>query len=177
MSRPKNSTRARRPRSRTHEIEIASGRLARQEQQIVREAERALVLLTRRWHNRRLPRSHRAGTRRHASGRRPARSKPRLGIITQGLEEDIIAALEETLAAHCNRRLKEARQQNRSRPSAIRFRRAGPDQNALVDQLAELRMIRALQNRDQSTYQVRYGDIIGDEPAHRTRTCSKHSTN
>jgi hypothetical protein len=62
--------------------------------------------------------------------------------ITQGLEEDIIATLEETLAA-LQQALKELRKQRVAQQQGS----GEPGEQPLVDQLAELRMIRALQNR------------------------------
>ncbi len=140
-----------------HEIEIASGRLSRQEREIVREADRALVLLREDGTTVAFPEAiEQAREDMESVEQRLAEVKT--GMITQGLEEDIIAALEETLAA-LQQALKKARAQKGQpqQPSG-----GGPTEEDLIDQLAELRMIRALQNRINRRTE-RYGKIIGDE--------------
>uniref|UniRef100_UPI0018D35704 hypothetical protein n=1 Tax=Bythopirellula polymerisocia TaxID=2528003 RepID=UPI0018D35704 len=62
--------------------------------------------------------------------------------ITQAVEQDIIETLEEMLAA-LQQALKELREKQSSQQSG----EGQPGEQPLVDQLAELRMIRALQNR------------------------------
>ncbi len=147
------------PTAPAHEIEIASGRLDRQERQIVREAERALVLLREDGTTVAFPEAiEQARVDMQAVSKRLGQTK--LGIITQGLEEDIISALEETLAA-LQQALKKAREQ-KSQPSQPQ--QGSPGEQPLVDQLAELRMIRALQNRI-NRRTLRYGEILGDQPA------------
>ena len=65
-----------------------------------------------------------------------------LGLITQGLEEDVVATLEEILSA-LQSAIKDLREQkSRQQPS-----KSQPGEQPLVDQLAELRMIRSLQSR------------------------------
>lgn len=141
-----------------HELEIVSGRLRRREESIVHEADRALILLREDGTSVAFPVAleqtrddmvtvaHRLGD-------------VRLGVLTQGLEEDIIEALEETLDA-LQQALKELREQ-RSRQQKGKGQ---PGEQPLVDQLAELRMIRALQNRVNSRTQ-RYGKLLGDRQA------------
>ncbi len=143
-----------------HEIEIASGRLDRQERQIVREAERALVLLREDGTTVAFPEAiEQARDDMQTVAKRLGQVK--IALITQGLEEDIITALEETLAA-LQQAIKKARAQKsqpQSQPS-----QGGPGEKPLVDQLAELRMIRALQNRINRRTK-RYDEILGDQPA------------
>jgi hypothetical protein len=81
-------------------------------------------------------------------------------MITQGLEEDVIAALEETLAA-LQQALKDLREQKGGQPQ-----QGGgePGEKPLVDQLAELRMIRSLQVRVNRRTQ-QYGAMIDGEQA------------
>lgn len=139
-----------------HEVEIASSRLARQEAEITREADRALVLLREDGTTVAFPEAiEQARDDMRSVEKRLAQVK--IAVITQGLEEDIVTALEETLAA-LQQALKEARAQ-KGQPQ----QGAGePGDQALVDQLAELRMIRALQDRINRRTK-RYGDIIGDQ--------------
>jgi len=142
-----------------HEIEVAGGRLDRQERQIVREADRALVLLREDGTTVAFPEAiQQARDDMQAVAKRLGEIK--IGLITQGLEEDIITALEETIAA-LQQALKEARSQ-KSQPQ--QGSEGSPEEQPLVDQLAELRMIRALQNRINGRTR-RYGEILGDQPA------------
>lgn len=142
-----------------HEIEIASGRLDRQERQIVREAERALVLLREDGTTVAFPEAiEQARDDMQTVAKRLGQVK--IAMITQGLEEDIITALEETLAA-----LQQAIKKSRAQKSQQSQQKQGsPGEKPLVDQLAELRMIRALQNRINRRTK-RYGEILGDQPA------------
>lgn len=141
-----------------HELEIASGRLSRKERQIVTDADRALVLLREDGTSVAFPEAiEQAREDMQAVAERLAEVK--LGTITQGLEEDIIAALEETLAA-LQKALKDLRDQRASqRPGG-----GEPGEQPLVDQLAELRMIRALQMRINRRTRL-YGDLIEGEQA------------
>jgi len=141
-----------------HEIEIASGRLDRQERQIVREADRALVLLREDGTTVAFPEAiEQAREDMQEVAKRLGEVKIRR--FTQDLEEDIILALEETLAA-----LQEAIKKVRAQKSQPQQSSGSPGEKPLVDQLAELRMIRALQNRVNRRTR-RYGEILGDQPA------------
>ena len=124
-----------------HELEIASASLGRKEDQIVNEADRALVLLREDGTSVAFPEAlQQAREDMQTVADRLRRAKP--DKITQGLEMDIIATLEETLAA-LQQALKDLREQKASQQSGG----GQPGEQPLVDQLAELRMIRALQNR------------------------------
>lgn len=141
-----------------HELEIASGRLSRKERQIAGDADRALVLLREDGTSVAFPEAiEQAREDMLAVAERLAEVK--LGTITQALEEDIIAALEETLAA-LQQALKDLREQK------ARQQKPGgePGEQPLVDQLAELRMIRALQMRINRRTKM-YGDMIEGEQA------------
>jgi hypothetical protein len=141
-----------------HELEIAGGRLSRQEALIVREADRALVLLREDGTSVAFPEAieqARDDMQSIADRLRDAKFE----MITQGLEEDVIAALEETLAA-LQQAIKDLRQQRAQQQQGG----GAPGEQPLVDQLAELRMIRSLQVRvNQRT--KRYGDMIEGEQA------------
>jgi len=141
-----------------HELEIAGGRLSRKQRLIVRDADRALILLREDGTSVAFPEAvEQAREDMQAVADRLAEVK--LGAITQALEEDIIAALEETLAA-LQQALKELREQK------ARQQRGGgePGEQPLVDQLAELRMIRALQMRINRRTK-RYGEMIEGQQA------------
>ena len=125
-----------------HEMEIASGRLARKESLIVREADRALVLLREDGTSVAFPEAIEQARDDMQSVTDRLRDT-KVDLITQGLEEDVIAALEESLAA-LQQALKELREQKGQPPPGGG---APPGEKPLVDQLAELRMIRSLQAR------------------------------
>jgi hypothetical protein len=140
-----------------HEVEIASGRLSRKERQIVQEADRAMILLREDGSSVAFPETLEQA-REDMQSVADRLSEIRLGRLTQGLEEDIIAALEESLAA-LQQALKELRNsQGKPKPGG------SPSEQALVDQLAELRMIRSLQQRVNRRTE-RYGKLIAGEQA------------
>ena len=143
-----------------HEIEIASGRLSRKERQIVHEADRALILLREDGTSVAFPEALEQ-TRIDMQEVSDRLSEVKLGTITQGLEEDIIAALEEALAM-----LQEAVKDLRNRKGQ-QGQPGNPGDQSLVDQLAELRMIRALQNRV-NRRTVRYNKIIEEDESMQT---------
>ena len=141
-----------------HELEIASGRLSRKEQQIARDADRALILLREDGTSVAFPEAlEQAIEDMHTVVERLANVQ--LGLLTQGLEEDIVATLEEILAA-LQQAIKELREQKAQQQQG----EGQPDEQPLVDQLAELRMIRALQNRI-NLRTKRYGEMIEGEQA------------
>jgi hypothetical protein len=142
----------------THELEIASGRQSRKEKLIIGEADRALVLL------------HEDGTsvafpeaveqaREDMDTIAERLSDAKVDKLTQRIEEDVIAALEETLAM-----LQQALQQLRDQRGQPQPGGGQPGEQPLVDQLAELRMIRALQLRVNRRTED-YGRMIEGEQA------------
>jgi hypothetical protein len=136
-----------------HEVEIVAARLSRQERQIVRDAERALVLLREDGTSAAFPEAvEQARDDMTAIAERLA--QVRIGLITQGLEEDVIQALEETLAT-----LRKALQELRDQRSRNQQGSGQPGEQPLVSKLAELRMIRALQVRVNRRTQ-RYGELL-----------------
>lgn len=137
---------------RAHDEEVESGRLSRSQSAIVVEADRALNLL-------------------HEEGSAVAfpeavdemrddmqQVADRLGqmkveSMTQGIEQDIISQLQETIAA-----LQKAQKEHKARKG-----RPGPggqqEDGSLIDQLEELKMIRALQMRV-NTRTKRYSRLL-----------------
>jgi hypothetical protein len=72
-------------------------------------------------------------------------AQSKVGSITQGVEEDVIAALEEMIAA-----LKKAQkdmEEKKNKPPGQPQQGGEPQEPPLVDSLAEIKMIRALQMR------------------------------
>lgn len=143
---------------RGHEHEVQSGRLSQKESLIVVEADRALLLLREDGSSTAFPEAvsqMRDDMRQVVL--RLARSK--VDKITQSIEEAIIAALEEMVTA-----LGQAIEQQEARRAQQQAPPGEPQEPPLVDQLAELRMIRALQMRvNQRT--ERYSKLIDGEQA------------
>jgi hypothetical protein len=140
-----------------HEIEIAAGRLSRREQLIVREADRALVLLREDGTSVAFPEAvEQARDDMQQIAERLSRTQ--VDMLTQGMEEDVIASLEEIL--HTLREQLDELRDQRSQPQEG----GEPGEQRLVDDLAELRMIRALQIRVNRRTQ-QYGALIEGEQA------------
>ena len=142
-----------------HEREISAARLSRNEQQIVRDADRALILLREDGTSVAFPEAIEQA--RHDMQTIAGRlTRLQTSLITQGLEEDVIASLEETLAA-MQRALQELREQQ---ARGGQGQGGEPGEQPLVAKIAELRMIRALQSRvNQRT--KRYGALVQGEMA------------
>ena len=143
---------------RTHNHEIESSRLSGKESQIVVEVDKALMLLR--------DDGTAAAMAEAAQQIRedmqqvvPRLAQVNVGKVTQSLEEDIITAMREMIDT-----LKKAQkdQENKNKP---RPQQAGPQQDPpLVDMLAELKMIRALQMRV-NTRTAKYSKLIEGEQA------------
>jgi hypothetical protein len=125
-----------------HELEISAASLGRKEDQIVGEADRALVLMREDGSSVAFPEAlQQAREDMHAVADRLRGVK--VDEVTQSLEIDVVATLEEILAA-----LQQALKDLRDKKGSSQQGQSGqPGEQALVDQLAELRMIRALQAR------------------------------
>jgi hypothetical protein len=145
---------------RDHDDEIESARLSRQESQIVQEADRSLLLLREEGSSVAFPEAveQMRDDMRHVTS---WLADVKVGALTQSVEQDIIAALEETIAA-LEKALKDL-EKNRSRPgqSPASGEQGDPE---LVNKLAELKMIRSLQARIYQRTQ-RYGQMIEGEQA------------
>lgn len=143
-----------------HELEIASGRLGRQERLIVAEADRALVLLREDGTSEAFPEAvQQARDDMQTIAERLSETK--VEKLTQRYEQDVIAALEEVLLA-----LRQALEKLRDQRSQPQPGGSGgaPGEQSLVDQLAELRMIRSLQMRINRRTQE-FGEMIEGEQA------------
>ena len=127
---------------RTREHEIQAGRLSGKEAEIDLEAEKALSLLREDGTAMAFPEALEQ-VRQDIRQVIDRLSEAKVDKITQGVEEDILAALDEMAQA-----LKKAIKDREKKPPPNSGQAAGqPPEPALVDSLAELRMIRTLQVR------------------------------
>jgi hypothetical protein len=145
---------------RTHDHEIESARLSRQESQILVEVEKALLLLHEEGSSVAFPEAieQMRDDMRQVTERLAALKVEK---ITQGLEKDIIAALEEAIGT-LEQSLKDL--EKKKTPKGQQPAAGDPDEMPLVDKIAELKMIRSLQLRINKRTQ-RYGEMIEGEQA------------
>jgi hypothetical protein len=144
---------------RTHEYEIQTGRLSSKEAEIDLEAEKALTLLREDGTAMAFPEA--LGQVRQDIQQVVERlSAAKVDKITQGIEEDIIAAFDEMLQA-LKKALKD-QEKKKQRPGASGG--GAPLDPPLVDVLAEIRMIRTLQVRI-NLRTDRYSKLIQGEQA------------
>jgi hypothetical protein len=145
---------------RDHDDEIESARLSREESLLVREADRALVLLKEEGSSLAFPEtvSLMRDDMQQVTTRLAATN---VGKLTQQLEQDIIEALEETIAA-LDKAIKDLEKQKT--PPGQSPPPGQPSEPPLVDKLAELKMIRALQMRI-NRRTLRYDELLDGEPA------------
>jgi hypothetical protein len=145
---------------RGHDDEIEAARLSRAETQIVSEADRALLLLREEGSSVAFPEAieqMRSDMRQIAE----RLSAVKVDAVTQGLEQDVIAALEETIAT-LEKAIKDL--EKKKTPPGQQRPAGEPTEPPLVDKLAELKLIRALQMRINLRTQ-RYGKMIEGEQA------------
>lgn len=126
---------------RRREDEIEAGRLSRREAEIVAEADKALALMREDGTAVAFPEAV-LQIRTDMQQVVELLAKADTGELTVSLEEDVLAAIEEMLAA-----LEQAKQQNEEQKQQGPGQPGEPTEAALVDQLSELKMIRTLQSR------------------------------
>jgi len=143
---------------RTHEHEIQSGRLSSKEAEIDLEAEKALTLLREDGTAMAFPEAL-GQVRQDIQDVVQRLAAAKIDQVTQGVEQDIVAALEEMLQA-LKKALKD-REKKRQSPMGMP---GEPQEPPLVDALAELRMIRTLQLRVNLRTE-RYSKLIQGEQA------------
>jgi len=144
-------------RDRNHLIE--AGRQSRREAEIVAEADKALALLREEASSVAIPEAIEQ-MREDMVTIVEWLAEGKVDELTQGIEEDVIAALEEMLEALDKaQREQEKRQQQQQPPQP-----SEPQDQPLVDKLAELKMIRALQMRVNKRTE-RYSKLIDGEQA------------
>jgi hypothetical protein len=145
---------------RGHDEEIESARLSREEQVIATDADRALVLLKEEGSSVAFPET--ISLMREDMQKVVERlAEVKTGEFTQGLEQDIIEALEETIAA-LQQAIKDL--DKKKTPPGQSPAAGQPPDPPLVDKIAELKMIRSLQMRINRRTQ-RYGKLIEGEQA------------
>jgi hypothetical protein len=127
---------------RDRDDEIEAGRLSRKESQIAAEADKALAVLREEGSAVAFPEAV-AEMRDDMEQVVVRLAQAKVGDVTQGIETDIIAALEEMIASlqKAQKDMEQKAKQGQPPPSGEQ------DEPPLVDTLAELRMIRALQMR------------------------------
>lgn len=144
---------------RDHNEEIEAARLSREESLIVREADKAMVLLREEGSSVAFPEAVEQ-MREDMQQVVDRLAALKVGEVTQMLEQDIIAALEESIAA-LEKALEDLeKKRSQSRPMMANQNAEPP----LVDKLAELKMIRSLQVRINRRTR-RYAEIIAEDPA------------
>ncbi len=136
-------------------IPIPAGKLAIDERKLVVEADKALNLLLEEGSSVAFPEtvSQMRDDMQQVSDRLDA---AKVESITQGIEQDIIAALQEMIEAlqKAQKDLEKQKQQQQAQPGQ-------PQDMPLVDAIAELKMIRALQMRVNTRTQ-RYARLLQD---------------
>jgi hypothetical protein len=145
---------------RTHDHEIESARLSREESQIVHEVDKALSVLQEEGSSVAFPEAV-DQMRDDMKQVVELLAAVKVGKLTQSVEQDIIAALEETIAAldKSIKDLEKKRTPPGQQPSA-----GQPGDMDLVDMLAELKMIRSLQVRINIRTKI-YSEMIQAEQA------------
>jgi hypothetical protein len=146
--------------ARTHDHEIEAARLSRDESQIVHEVEKALSLLREEGSSVAFPEAveQMRDDMRQVAERLAA---VKVDKLTQSIEQEIILALEETIAA-LDKAIKDLEQKRT--PPGQQPAAGQPGEMPLVDKLAELKMIRSLQMRINIRTRI-YGEMIEGEQA------------
>jgi len=143
---------------RSHSHEIEASRLSSRETEIVGEADRALLLLREDGTAVVFPEALEQ-VRDDMQQVVELLARARVGQITQTIELDIIAALEEMIAA-----LEKAQEDARARQQQGQPRPGQPQDPPLVDLLAEVKMIRAMQMRVNKRTE-RFSQMLAGEQA------------
>ncbi|TWU10585.1 hypothetical protein Poly21_44900 [Allorhodopirellula heiligendammensis] len=142
--------------------DLKSGDLAFEEQKITLEADRAMLLLREEGSSVAFPeviQQLRDDTKRVTT--RLGQSK--IDEVTQGIQSDILAALEEMIAALAkaqrDNEKKQQQEQQQGQPGS-----QGSEEEPLVQALAELKLLRTMQTRIHGTTD-RYGDLLQENEA------------
>jgi hypothetical protein len=143
---------------RSHAYEIDTGRLSNREAEITAEVEKALSLLREDGSSVAMPEAvQQVHDDMQQLVHRLAEGKSE--VLTQNIEIDVIRGLEEIVDA-----LKKAQKDSKKKPPQGPTPNGQPQDPPLIEQLAELKMIRALQNRV-NTRTERYSKLIDGEQA------------
>ncbi len=138
---------------------IEAGRLSRKEAEIAVEADKALAVLQEEGSAVAFPEAV-VEIRDDMITVRDRLAEAKIGEMTQGIEQDIIAALEEMITA-LDKAQKEMQEQSQQPPP---MQAGGENEMPLVDTLSELKMIRALQLRV-NTRTKRFAELTKTEQA------------
>ncbi len=141
---------------RNRQTDLKSGDLAFEEKKVTLEADRAMLLLREEGSSVAFPEvidQIRDDTVRVAD----RLSQTKIDAVTQGIQQDILAALEEMIAAlqQAQRDLEEQRQQQQQGQP----QQPGPQEQPLVQALAELKLIRTMETRIKKTTD-RYSGLL-----------------
>jgi hypothetical protein len=145
---------------RDRQFEVKAGNLAFDEKKIVMEADRALLLLREEGSSVAFPevveqiRDDMLRVAERLTG-------SKVDEVTAGIQEDILAALEEMIAAlqKAQRDMEQKKQQQQQQQQ----QQGEPGEQPLVEQIAELKLIRTMETRILSTTQ-RYSKIAAESP-------------
>ncbi|MFT7639483.1 MAG: hypothetical protein ACI9G1_001219, partial [Pirellulaceae bacterium] len=143
---------------RNRQVDIRAGKLAFEERKLALEADRAFQLLVEEGSSIAFPET--VDLMREDMEQVSNRlAQTKIGSITLGVEEDIVLALEEMIEAlqKAQQEMEEQKQEPGQPPPP-----GQPEDQPLVDQIAELKMIRALQMRV-NTRTVRYARLLDNE--------------
>ncbi|MCC7084334.1 MAG: hypothetical protein IT427_04935 [Pirellulales bacterium] len=140
---------------RDRDIEIESAKLSRREAEITSEADKTLNLLREEGSSVAFPEAV-DQMREDMETVTQRLSKANVGQLTQGIEQDIVKALEEMIAS-----LQKAQKDAQKRRGGGGGGGGGDQDQDLVDQIAEIKMIRALQMRVNTRTQ-RYTRMLED---------------
>lgn len=148
---------------RDRQIDLRAGNLAFDEKKIVLEADRAMLLLREEGSSVAFPEVM-AQVRSDMQRVAERLTATKIDVVTVGIQEDVLAALEEMIAAlqQAQRDLEKQQQQQQQQGE----QQGGGEQGEqpLVEQIAELKLIRTMETRIKSTTE-RYAELIGQEPA------------
>jgi hypothetical protein len=143
---------------RTRQFTVQAGKLSQDQRKVILEVDKALTLLREEGSSVAFPE---AVDQMRADMESVSRrlSEEKVGTLTQVIEADVISALEEMIAA-----LQKAQQdaeERRKQQQQQQQQQGDPSDQPLVDQIAELKMIRALQMRVNSRTQ-RFSKALAD---------------
>jgi len=144
---------------RDREVDIEAGRWSRKQGEIGRECDKALTLLREEGSAVAFPEAV-TQMREDMQLSTDYLAQAKVDRLTQGIQEDIIAALEEMIGA-LEKAIKDLKDEKNKPPAGGG---GEPGEEPLVDQLAELKMIRSLQMRV-NRRTAEYGELIKGEQA------------
>jgi hypothetical protein len=130
---------------RTRQFSIQVGKLSFQQRQIVLEVDKALTLLREEGSSAAFPEAV-VQLRQDAETIADWLAEEKVGELTQAIEDDVIAALQEIIEALQKAQQEAEQRRNQDQPPP-QPGQMDPANQPLVDQIAELKMIRALQVR------------------------------